>query len=104
MRLIEEEQLYKRKDLRISDVATELATNKTYVSAMINNISGVNFSDLINGYRIRDALALMKEHPEMPLAEVADHCGFSSITTFRRCFKAQTGKTPSEWRNAPPTP
>ena len=100
IRLIEAEQLYKRKDLRISDVASELATNKTYVSAMINNISGVNFSDLINGYRIRDALVLMQEHPEMPLAEVADHCGFSSLTTFRRCFKAQTGKTPSEWRDA----
>jgi len=99
MRLIEEEQLYKRKDLRLSDVATELATNKTYVSAMINNISGVKFSDLINGYRIRDALELMKSHPDMPLMDVADHCGFSSMTTFRRCFKAKTGKTPSEWRN-----
>lgn len=100
VRLIEDEQLYKRKDLRIGDVATELATNKTYVSAMINNISGMNFSDLINGYRIRDALVLMREHPEMPLADVADQCGFSSQTTFRRCFKAQTGRTPSEWRNA----
>lgn len=99
MRLIEEEQLYKRKDLRVSDVATELATNKTYVSAMVNNISGMHFSDLINGYRIRDALALMQEHPDMPLADVADQCGFSSMTTFRRCFKAQTGQTPSEWRN-----
>ena len=99
MRLIEEEQLYKRKDLRLSDVATELATNKTYVSAMITNISGVKFSDLVNGYRIRDALELMKSHPDMPLMDVADHCGFSSMTTFRRCFKAKTGKTPSEWRN-----
>lgn len=99
VRLIEEEQLYKRKDLRISDVATELATNKTYVSAMINNISGVKFSDLVNGYRIRDALELMKSHPDMPLMDVADQCGFSSMTTFRRCFKAKTGKTPSEWRN-----
>ena len=100
IKLIEEEQLYKRKGLRISDVATELATNKTYVSAMINNISGFNFPDLINGYRIRDAQALMQAHPEMPLADVAEECGFSSLTTLRRCFKAQTGKTPQEWRNS----
>jgi AraC-like DNA-binding protein len=48
-RLIEEEELYKRKDLRIADVASALATNKTYVSTIINNISGMGFSKLING-------------------------------------------------------
>lgn len=97
-RLIEEEQLYKRKDLRIADVASALATNKTYVSTMINNISGQSFSDLINGHRIRHAQALMREHPEMPLADVADASGFSSLTTFRRNFKAATGVNPSEWK------
>ena len=97
-RLIEEEQLYKRKDLRVADVAAALATNKTYVSTMINNISGQSFSDLINGHRVRHAQALMREHPEMPLADVADESGFSSPTTFRRNFKALTGVNPSEWK------
>ena len=97
-RLVEEEQLYRRKDLRISDVAAALATNKTYVSTILNNISGQSFSDLVNGLRVRHAQALMREHPEMPLTEVADESGFSSLTTFRRNFKTVTGLTPTEWK------
>lgn len=97
-RLIEEEELYKRKDLRIADVASALATNKTYVSTIINNISGMGFSKLINGHRVRHAQAMMREHPEMPLADVADASGFSSMTTFRRNFKAVTGMNPAEWK------
>lgn len=97
-RLIEEEELYKRKDLRIDDVASALATNRTYVSTIINNISGVSFSDLINGHRVRHAQLLMREHPEIPLADVADESGFSSISTFRRNFKAVTGLNPAEWK------
>lgn len=88
----------KRKDLRIADVASALATNKTYVSTIINNISGMGFSKLINGHRVRHAQAMMREHPEMPLDDVADASGFSSMTTFRRNFKAVTGMNPAEWR------
>ncbi|MBQ9398994.1 MAG: helix-turn-helix domain-containing protein [Bacteroidales bacterium] len=96
--LIGEEELYKRKDLRIDDVASALATNRTYVSTILNNISGISFSDLVNGHRVRHAQTLIREHPEMLLADVADASGFSSITTFRRNFKAVTGMNPAEWK------
>lgn len=79
-------------------MASALATNKTYVSTIINNISGMGFSKLINGHRVRHAQAMMREHPEMPLADVADASGFSSMTTFRRNFKAVTGMNPAEWK------
>jgi AraC-like DNA-binding protein len=95
--LIEEKELWKRKDLRIGDLASELATNKTYISLLINNISGSNFSTIVNGYRIRYAQQLMTEHPEMVLDEVAEEAGFSSRATFFRSFKAQTGMTPMQW-------
>jgi AraC-like DNA-binding protein len=95
--LIEEKELWKRKDLRIGDLAAELATNKTYISLLINNISGANFSTIVNGYRIRYAQQLMTGHPEMILDEVAEEAGFSSRATFFRSFKAQTGMTPMQW-------
>jgi len=97
--LIEEEKLYLRKNLRISDVASELATNKTYVSAILNSLSGEKFTSMITRHRIEYAQRLMREHPDMLLDDVADESGFSSRATFFRNFKALTGMTPQEWKN-----
>ena len=96
--LIEDQQLFRRKNLRITDVADELATNKTYVSALLNNLSGEKFTSMITRLRVEYAQKLMREHPDMILDEVADESGFSSRTTFFRSFKALTGTTPQEWK------
>ena len=96
--LIEEKELWRRKDLRITDLASELATNKTYVSLLLNNVSGGSFTDIVNGYRVRNAQTLMREHPEMLLDDVAAESGFSSYTSFYRNFKSITGMTPQEWK------
>jgi len=97
-RVIQEKELFLRKDLRVADVAQELATNQTYVSLLVNNLSGDNFATMIGGYRIRYAQKLMREHPEMVHADVAEASGFASRTAFLRTFKAKTGLTPTEWK------
>ena len=97
-RLIMKKELFKQKDLRVSDIASLLATNQTYISLLVNNLSGNNFASLISGYRIRYAQELMRKRPDMPHADVAEAAGFSSRTAFLRTFKAQTGLTPSEWK------
>ena len=98
-RLIEEKELFKRSDLRITDVASELATNRTYTSILVNNLTGSGFSDFINGYRIRYAQKLMLEHQEMVHGDIAIASGFASRTAFLRTFKAKTGLSPTEWKN-----
>lgn len=97
-RIIEEEELFKQPDLRITDIAARLATNRTYISAIIKSLSGDSFSNLINGYRIRYAQKLMEEHPDMSVTDIASECGFTSRSAFYRNFKAITGMTPSEWK------
>lgn len=95
--IIEEKELWKQKDLRIQDVASELATNRNYISILLNNISGSGFTTLVNGYRIRHAQQILREHPDMLLDDVAEQAGFASRSTFFRNFKAQTGMTPMQW-------
>ena len=97
--LIQEQELFRRKNLRITDLAAELATNKTYVSALLNNLSGETFTSLITRLRVEYAQRLMREHPDMHLDDIAEESGFSSRTTFFRSFKALTGMTPQEWKN-----
>lgn len=96
--LMEQKQFFRRKDAKLSLVASELGTNVTYVSAMVNGTTGMSFPSFLNGYRVRYAQQLMQEHPEMPMKTVADESGFPNETTFFRNFKTQTGQTPSEWK------
>ena len=103
-RLMEEEELFRRKDLKKADVAALLGTNTTYVSATINSQTGKSFSDLVNGYRIRYAKQLLLQKPELPMLQVGESAGFASETSFFRCFKAATGQTPGEWKSARKSP
>ena len=96
--LMENKQFFRRKDAKLSLVAAELGTNVTYISAVVNGTTGMNFPTFLNGYRIRFSQQLMREHPEMPLREIAEEARFPNETIFLRNFKAQTGKTPTEWK------
>ena len=96
-RLMESEQLYLNKSLKLSDLSLQLGVNKNYVSACINNQRGCSFSHFVNTCRVEHAQKLLREHPGIGLSTLADQSGFSSESSFFRVFKAVTGKTPREW-------
>ena len=96
--LVEEKQLYLQKDLKVSDIARELGTNATYISASINGQMGVSFPDFISKYRVEHAQRLMREHPDMPLSAIWENSGFNNEKSFSRSFKTHTGQTPSAWK------
>ena len=98
--ILEEKQLYIVHGLQVADLAKELGTNTTYISACINRETGASFNDLVNGYRIRHALDLLAANPQMPVTQVADLSGFSSYSSFLRSFRQFTGKTPTEYLSA----
>ena len=96
--LMDAEQLFKNKDLRLADVAAKLGTNTTYLSACLNGTLNTTFPAFITGYRVRYAQKLMRDNPSMRLSEVAEASGFANEKTFLRSFKAICGATPSEWK------
>ena len=98
VRLMEEEQLFRKKDLRIADIATRLHTNTTYISATLNSGLGMSFPRFVTSYRIRYAQEQMLRFPEKNLSRIADEAGFANENSFFRAFKTETGLTPTEWR------
>ena len=96
--LIEGQKLYLNKNLNRQS-ATELLGKSSYeIDKMLEEIApGISFPDYIKGLRIRHALELLGQTPDIPIAELADRCGFYTIRTFQRAFLAVTGKTPSEY-------
>ena len=98
---MEEQQLYLKKDLTLSDLAEALGTNRTYVSKYLSQVLNQTFYDYVNQLRIeRVSIPMMREHPEYKLDFVACESGFASISTFRRAFIKLTGQTPSQFGNA----
>ena len=95
--LMEREKLYLDKNLRISDMATILKTNTSYLSDCINKEQGRSFSQFVNNYRVNHAIELMRQHPGEKLSNVALASGFANDTSFFRSFKGITGMTPREW-------
>lgn len=95
--LMEKEQLYLRRDLKVQDVAVRIGVNSSYISDCIHNGRGQSFSQFVNTYRVHYAQQLLSRQSDKKTAHVASESGFSSEASFFRNFKAVTGMTPREW-------
>ena len=97
--MMEEKQLYLNPNLKITDLATTLGTNRSTISACINSQRDCSFPQLVNTYRVAHAQELLRNQPDMKIAEVCVKSGFSSEASFYRIFKAVTGTTPNAWKD-----
>jgi AraC-like DNA-binding protein len=100
IKLFEQEQIFKNPDLKITDIASKLSTNRTYISNIINNDYACSFSTFVNRYRVEEAKkALLKdENCGYCLEHISSQIGFGSLHTFIRVFKEITGSTPGRYR------
>lgn len=96
--VMEREKSYLDSNLKLSDVAAYLGTNRNTISNCINSQLGCSFSQFVNNYRIKHAQTLMHIRPDMKISEVWSSSGFTTESSFFRTFKAVTGMTPSEWK------
>ena len=92
----------KNKDPNYSarDLAKELNTNTRYLSAVINSRFGMNYSCLVNEYRIKEALHLLvdKRYADKNVEEISAMVGFSNRQSFYAAFYKNTGETPNGYR------
>lgn len=95
--LFEKEKTYLDPNIRIADIAEKLFTNKTYLSRAIKARTNKNFCQLVHYYRVRDAIKMFTEDPELSITELSKMVGFNSMTTFNTAFGRNTGFTPAEW-------
>lgn len=77
---------YLNPKLRITDLAQELATNRTYLSNFINQEYGMNFSRLINSYRLNElqSYRVNPKYSAMSGMELVQEVGFSSFRAYLR--------------------
>lgn len=96
--VMREQKVYKQKSLTRDSLADMLGTNRTYLSRAINSISGKSFSEYLNSWRIIEATLVMADKSiDIPLKQLADDLGYSSISVFYRSFQKETGVTAGKY-------
>lgn len=96
--LMTQRQLYLQPNVKLSDLAREIGTCRTYLSTYLNQTLGTDFSTYINQQRIEHA---KQQLPLLATSQSIDsfyrEFGFASPRAFFRNFKQYTGMTPDEW-------
>lgn len=89
---------YTHAGLTIEELASELATNRTYLSSYIKTVYHISFREWIAKLRIEYAKQQFKEHPEQTIAAISETSGFLSLSYFTKIFTKMEGCSPSKWR------
>lgn len=92
-----EDLLYRDPNLSLWDLAKHIGVTSHYVSQALNTQLRKNFFDLVNSWRIKEAIERLDKTDETILV-IAYDVGFNSRSAFYKAFKRETGKTPSELR------
>ena len=66
-----------------------------YFSRYFKRQAGMTFSQYLNVVRIEKAVQLLDSAPTMKITDVMLRCGFNTIRSFNRVFRAVTGFTPT---------
>ncbi len=82
-------------------LAEELHTNTRYISATMSRRFGTNFSQLLAGFRVREAAAVLtnRKTADITMEELATRCGFNSRQALYIAFQSVMGTTPRLYQN-----
>lgn len=98
-KLIKDDGKYSDNSLTRDRIAEMIGTNRTYLSRVINEKTGMSFANYLNSYRIEKALELLSDpEDDTPLKAIGPSVGFSSMSTFYKLFQEKTGMTPTRYR------
>lgn len=83
--------------ITLQDLANYLHVSPFYISKIIKNYEGKNFTTIVNDYRIEEAKRLLQEGKRMK--EIAYMVGFQSQSYFAKIFKKSVGISPTQYQN-----
>lgn len=95
--LFEKEKVYLNPNLKVSDIAATIGTNRTYVSAYFNKETQCTFYDYVNRFRIEYACKQL-DCTDDKIVQIAEISGFNSAQAFIRVFTKIKGISPSKYR------
>lgn len=98
--LMQTEKLYSDNSLSLPKLAEASGVSANYLSQVINQQSGENFFDFVNGYRVNEVQTQMVAKPDATVLDLAMNSGFNSKSAFYTAFRKHTGQTPSQFKKS----
>ncbi len=89
-------QHHLNEPLTLNQVANEVNTNPSYLSALFKKEVDINFVTYINKQKVEEAKRLM-EFSSDSILDIALHLGFSTQSYFTQIFKKFEGVTPKQY-------
>ncbi|TPN87744.1 helix-turn-helix domain-containing protein [Aquimarina algicola] len=101
--LMKEAKIYRDSNLSLERISKKLNISSNYLSQLVNKLSGGNFSDYVNSFRIEDAKHKLKDpkFTQYTIISIGLESGFNSKSTFYTAFKKHTGVSPKQYRQTP---
>ncbi len=98
--LFDIEKIYKESDISLEMIAQRLDTTRHNASQVINEHFNMNFHELVNKYRIREAKDILNsdQKKNLNIIDIAYEVGYNNKVTFNKAFKKDTSLTPSEYQ------
>lgn len=100
MEIVVLQKRYRDPAYSAKELARDLQTNTRYLSAVINSRFGMNYSCLLNEYRVKEAMHLLtdKRYADKTVEEISTMVGFANRQSFYAAFYKNLGITPNGFR------
>lgn len=85
-------------DCTLKKLSEAIGYNSSYLSRYFSQTTRMSFLSYVNRYRVSKACYLLK-NTDKSILECALDCGYASLRSFDRNFRAYIGTSPKEYRN-----
>ena len=92
------EKLFADVKLNRKKLAVYMNTNEVYLAESIREVTGKTFSEYLSDIRLKHALRVTDECPDMNFDIIVSDSGYGSYTKFYRSFTKKYGISPMEYR------
>lgn len=98
---VENDKLYRQKNLTLSMLSKTIEIPSKYISQVINLRMKMGFSEYLVKLRIEEVKDNLNnpDKKHLTITGIADEAGFASSSRFNLLFKKHTGLTPSQFLN-----
>ena len=98
--IVVKQKKYKDKNYSAKQLATDIGTNTRYISAVVNLKFQMNYSSYVNKYRIKEAMALLKNprYSSYSMEKISSMVGFSNRQSFYASFYKINRMSPRDYK------
>ena len=87
-----------QEELSLEKLADLSNFSKFHFHRIFKSVTGTTINEFIKKAKIERALFFLMNNPSKTISEIANDCGFLSISSFSRSFREVRQMTPTEWR------